>query len=322
MCCRQLRLQQPTQKHLPPERWRKPSSVTYQLFCLMHDLNFQLKQLCDRNRDGSYATQSNRARMLSLIGDQLWEMGFKKMTAQTLGGRHINALLERWGREEISVGTTKNRMAVLRWWAEKVGRQSVIPKSNTSLGIPERTFVTNESKAKNLPDERLAKVKDDHVAYSLKLQHAFGLRREEAIKFIVSVADKGSKIELQPTWTKGGRAREVPIRNQTQRDLLAELHKFAGKGSLIPARLTYIQQLKIYERQAIDAGLNKMHGLRHAYAQTRYLEITGWPAPAVGGPSSQQLTPEQKALDQQARLTISAELGHESEQIRAVYLGR
>jgi integrase len=288
----------------------------------MHNLNFELKQLTDRNRDGSYATQSNRARMLSLIGDQLWEMGFKKMTVHDLGGRHINKLLERWGREEISTGTIKNRMAVLRWWAEKVGRQSVIPKANTTLGIPERTFVTNESKAKDLPDERLAKIKDDHVRFSLRLQDGFGLRREEAIKFIAAQADKRDRIELQPSWTKGGRARTIPVRNQAQRELLDELHKFAGKGSLIPAQLQYVQQLKIYERQCIDSGLNKMHGLRHGYAQARYLEITGWPSPASGGPSSKDLTPDQKALDLEARLTISLELGHEREQITAVYLGR
>lgn len=48
----------------------------------------------------------------------------------------------------------------------------------------------------------------------------------------------------------------------------------------------------------------------------------GWAAPAAGGPGSKALTPEQRELDREARLTISAELGHEREQITAVYLGR
>jgi len=65
-----------------------------------------------------------------------------------------------------------------------------------------------------------------------------------------------------------------------------------------------------------------MHGLRHAYAQQRYRELTGWLAPAAGGPTVNALTPEQKAIDRQARLTISRELGHEREQITSVYLGR
>ena len=49
---------------------------------------------------------------------------------------------------------------------------------------------------------------------------------------------------------------------------------------------------------------------------------TGWAAPAAGGPRSRDLTPGQKAIDREARLTISRELGHEREQITAVYLGR
>ena len=56
-----------------------------------------------------------------------------------------------------------------------------------------------------------------------------------------------------------------------------------------------------------------MHGLRHAYAQNRYEELTGWKAPAAGGPDSKSLTPEQRELDREARLTISRELGHERE---------
>lgn len=58
----------------------------------------------------------------------------------------------------------------------------------------------------------------------------------------------------------------------------------------------------------------------HAYAQARYAELTGWKAPAAGESTPEQLSPEQKRIDREARLTISRELGHEREQITAVYL--
>ncbi len=70
------------------------------------------------------------------------------------------------------------------------------------------------------------------------------------------------------------------------------------------------------------AGLHHMHGLRHAYAQNRYEELTGWKCPAAGGSDSKSLTPEQREIDHEARLTISRELGHEREQVTAAYLGR
>jgi hypothetical protein len=46
------------------------------------------------------------------------------------------------------------------------------------------------------------------------------------------------------------------------------------------------------------------------------------PASAAGRLRSRELTAEQKVIDREARLTISAELGHEREQVTAVYLGR
>ena len=96
----------------------------------------------------------------------------------------------------------------------------------------------------------------------------------------------------------------------------------AGLGSLIPGGRQYIEQLRIYERHTANAGLSKMHGLRHAYAQERYRELTGWPSPHAGGPTKKALTLAQQQADQRARLAISQELGHVREQITAVYLGR
>lgn len=42
----------------------------------MKDLNYEMKQLCRRNHDGSYATQADRERTLDLIADQLLEIGY------------------------------------------------------------------------------------------------------------------------------------------------------------------------------------------------------------------------------------------------------
>ena len=63
----------------------------------------------------------------------------------------------------------------------------------------------------------------------------------------------------------------------------------AGGGALIPPDRNYRQQLKVYENRTRAAGLYRMHGLRHHYALTRYQEITGWKAPAAGGPSRRPL---------------------------------
>ena len=114
----------------------------------------------------------------------------------------------------------------------------------------------------------------------------------------------------------------VPVLTQEQRAVLDRAHRLVGAGSLIPPQKNYIQQLRTYERHTTQAGLSKLHGLRHAYAQSRYQQLTGWACPAAGGPVSSNLNAEQRKVDHYARLTISGELGHVREQISAVYLGR
>jgi hypothetical protein len=243
------------------------------------------------------------------------------MSSHSLKPKHVEALVRHWLESDVATGTIKNRMAAFRWWARKVNRQNVVARSNDHYGIPNRQFVTNRSKAKSVLTADLAKVRDEHVRMSLELQQAFGLRREESIKFIPTYADQGDHLVLKPAWTKGGKARTIPIRTPEQREVLDRAHRLAGKGSLIPSSRIYIKQLRIYEGHTLRAGLSKMHGLRHAYAQRRYEELTGWKSPAAGGPSSKSLTREQRNQDHHARLIISRELGHERRQIVSVYLG-
>ena len=288
----------------------------------MRGLNHQLKQLCRHNRDGSFGTQVRRERELTLIANQLHELGYRGMNDHSLRPKHVEALARHWLETGVAAGSIKNRMSAFRWWARKVNRQNVVARSNDHYGIPNRQFITSISKAKSVSEADLAKVRDEHVRMSLELQQAFGLRREEAIKFIPTYADQGNHLILKRSWTKGGKSREIPIRTKAQRECLNRAHGLAGKGSLIPSNRDYRQQLRIYEGHTLRAGLSKMHGLRHAYAQRRYEELTGWKSPAAGGPPSKSLTREQGDQDHHARLLISRELGHERRQVVSVYLGR
>jgi len=89
---------------------------------------------------------------------------------------------------------------------------------------------------------------------------------------------------LEDSWTKGGKARAVPVRTSAQRAALECAHRLAGRGSMIPDHRSYRQQLRVYERHTANAGLSRLRGLRHRYAQERYEALTGWKAQAAGGP--------------------------------------
>jgi len=193
------------------------------------------------------------------------------MSAQSLKPKHVEALVKHWFVEGLAIGTIKNRMAVIRWWAQKVDKQNVVAKSNEHYGIPDRRFVTNESKAKTVTRQQLDKVRDEHVRMSLELQQAFGLRREEAMKFQPSFADRGDHLVLKASWTKGGRERAIPVRTEAQRDVLNRARLLAGWKAPVAggpeskaltseqreadrrARLTISRELG-HEREAVTAA--------------------------------------------------------------------
>lgn len=301
---------------------KRSSKLTNENICTMKNLNYQLKQLCRNNRDGSYGTQIGRSRMLNMIADQLNALGYRSMKAQSLKPKHVIALTKLWDTQNISVGSQKNRLSAIRWWARKIGKQNVVAKKNLAYDIGSRTFVTNQSKSQELDRYKLSKITDPRTRLSLRLQDAFGLRREEAIKFRPRYAIQDDHIKLKSSWCKGGRARTVPITSDEQRKVLADVEAYVKGGSLIHSSLNYAQQLHRYEGQTLRAGFSKLHGLRHGYAQRRFETLAGFPCPAEGGPRSKDLSSKQRALNREARTIISAELGHSREAITAVYLGR
>lgn len=290
-------------------------------------LEYQFDQLCNKFREGSHATQANRRAMLKLFTEQLAKNGYdvKTMSPKDLKGRHVNKLLEQWRKDGVSTGTIKNRMVAVRWWAEKVGNSGAV-KDNATYKIENRVYVTNENKSISLKDLDLSKT-DANIAQSLRLQDAFGLRREESLKFQPEYALDGQKIEnakyirLKDSWTKGGRPRTIPITNEKQRQELKNAYAQAVKngGSMIPKEKSYKSHKANFEAVTHALGVGQTHGLRHGYAQTRYRELMGFDCPAVGG--SRSLSADEQVKDKEIRMLISEELGHSRINITSVYLG-
>ncbi len=83
----------------------------------------------------------------------------------------------------------------------------------------------------------------------------------------------------------------------------------------------HIEQRRYYDSCTQEAGYKNLHGLRHAYAQRKYFEITGWQAPINGGKERIQLSKKEQKLDMQARKTIALLLGHSRPTISKNYLG-
>ena len=258
--------------------------------------------------------------MLAMAGD-LTALGYRLPDARSLKGKHVTALVGHWKAGGLSDQTIRNRLTWLRWWAHQVGKTGLLPKANDTFGLAERGRFSG-NKAKRLEGAALERVSDARVQLALKLEAAFGLRREEALKLRPVLADKGDRLALKASWCKGGRYREIPITHPKQRALLDELRSQVGDGSLIGQGRNYYQAMKNYENQVLKAGISNAHGYRHAYAQWRYKTLTGWSCPAMGGPTVDRMTPADQARDRASRLEISHELGHGRLDVTDTYLGR
>lgn len=289
----------------------------------MKGLNFDLLNLTRHSGEGSYSTKACRERGLQQLADELRGLGFNMKFARNLAPKHVSALVASWKAEGIADATVRNRLGWLRWWAEKVGKPNMLPKDNSPYGLAERSRF-NGNKAKAADEATLAKLgENERVRLALKLEAAFGLRREEALKLRPAFADRGDRIALQSSWTKGGRYREIPLTHPKQRALLDEVKALCGDGQLLSDKgQNYKQALKEYENTLLKAGIRNAHGFRHAYAQWRYKTLTGWEAPAAGGRTCAQMTAEEQARDRRARLQISHELGHGRLDVTDTYLGR
>ena len=288
-----------------------------------HKLINSMKLLLEKNKHGSFATQNKRAIELAHMAKDLTKGGYKMKHVQGLKPKHVEYLNKLWQERGLSAGTIKNKNAQLRWWADITGKSNIIP-SNEEMGLEKRIYVSGENKSLELADIDMEKIKSQHMQAYLRLQYHLGLRREEALKLKPHLADKGHALILQGSWCKGGRPRIVPILTKEARDVVdfAKSLALSSELSLIPEEKSYKEQKIFYDNQVAEAGIHHAHGLRHAYAQRRYKELTGWECSLKGGSKYADLTPEEKVKDYEARLTITEELGHSRVSILSQYIGR
>lgn len=287
---------------------------------IKHQLQQSIFHVLKHNRDGSFETQIARRNILFQLSGDLVAGRYKLRNVYGLKQKHVIFLNNHWKEKGISIATIKNRNAHLRWLCEKLGKANVVP-SNDQLGVGKRNYVGTNNKAIDLKDVDLGKITNPYILVSIHLQRYLGLRREESLKIKPHLADKEDHIVLQPSWCKGGRGRIVPILTPEARHWLDEAKKLAVNPdqSLIPINKTYIQHRHLYDKQVQRAGIKHAHGFRHAFAQDRYKELTGWECPKRGGPTTKELTEEQKQKDTAARLVISADLGHSRKAITNNY---
>ena len=230
----------------------------------------------------------------------------------------------------MSPSTLQNNLSTFRIFAGWIGKAGMVERADqyVSPGAASRSSINTQDKSWTAAGVdmagKLAEVaaKDARVGLQMALQATFGLRAREAMQLRPHIADKGAYLALT-VGTKGGRDRVVPIDTPDKRELIDRAKTFAASklASTSDPTRTLAQVKSHYYHVLRSCGITRAdgltgHGLRHGYANDRYEQITGQPAPVRGG-----TTPDLDT-DQAARLEVAEELGHSRESITTHYLGR
>ena len=285
-----------------------------------------------QNRDGSPDRQKVRHQNLVRCVKQLQARGYgQRWDVHRLSRREVTRLVHDWRSAGLSHRTIANRMVDIRWLAEKLGREDLVP-SNRDLGISLRknTPGWGGDKARELDHGKLRTL-DQRAQLVTELRREFGLRAQEAMKFQHAYATREpDRIRLAESWCKGGRYREVPVTTDRQRDLLDRVGRLQesepknrhGHRSMIPSHRTFDSYYREYNVARHAAGLPG-HELRHAWAQERFEQIAGFPPPLAGGPKYSELGRDDQLRWEEAAGMVNRELGHGEgrQDITATYIG-
>ncbi|HCJ1069217.1 TPA: integrase domain-containing protein [Legionella pneumophila] len=276
----------------------------------------------------SHASKADTRHILNRCIKDLHDQGFMVAHVKGLKSKHIYVLVEYWKKQGKNPATIKNYMSKLRKLSIWLNKPELIKRSNDHYQIDKRNYLPTHNKAIFSVD--FSKCAEPMIRLSLEAQYLFGLRREESMKLVISEAWRGERLILKSSWTKGGIGRAIDITSNEQKEWLEKAITQVPHGqSLIPKEKTYKQYLRKYQTETEKLGLKNCHGLRHAYAQKRYHEITyqlspdkqPYMCPIEGGKPSKYLSRSEKTIDLEARGIISRELGHSRLSITKSYCG-
>ena len=298
-------------------------------------LNAVLKGRLRRSADGrkvvSHATIADRSLFFSRMVRELHALGYKLTDVRHVKPKHIEALMKSWEQAGLAASTLQKRFSYLTLLCRWIGKDSMLRPAASYLDDPtayQRVYAATHDHSWTAqgvePLEKIAGIAetDPAVARVLRLQHAFGLRIQEA-SLLNPARDTVGEAQLRiVAGTKGGRPRVVPFETDAQRAVLAEAHGYAGitRRSMIPPEYDLKQWLKHCYHVLGCHGVTRKaglvsHGLRHGYANDRYEQITGQPAPVRGG-----IAPDPD-IDKAARLEVASRLGHARPAITTAYCG-
>lgn len=248
---------------------------------------------------------------------------FKKQNLNRIENKHLEVYVEQMIEAGYSKSYIATNLSAIRFFIDQFKDSSYI-KTNTDLGAvaksydeiigPNRAWKTEEIK---MMQEIAIEGGHERIADMIQLAKDHGFRIHEVIRLERVDLQRALKDEYITTKGKGGLIRRVPVHNRDHLQKLidktstrqAKIFVYEGeKGHQViekAQQFIYKNRDKVQIDDGSDRGNISFHGLRHHYSQSRYMELR-----------------HNGLSDEEARKTVSRELGHFRVEITDVYLNR
>ena len=301
------------------------------------------------DRSVSDKTCTDYGRELHRAIDILPECGLPVRNVGDLDRKRVLALLRHWQSCGLKGKTVRKYVSTLRRFLYLIGQGEAVPTGEEWNAILRASNLAEYAEPCSVAAKvckawralgvdpmviiEAVRAVDPVVASQMELQLLFGLRANESSQIIPFDSDQGTHLII---WrgTKGGKERRIdfstdPATSALQRAALdrarhlASLHPkrcLATPGRTLRATKNHMLYVaRSHGVQKSDRGIT-LHGLRHQYACDLFLELTGLPAPVIGGVSAETYRSHSASIET-ALIQIARALGHERPSIVYAYTG-
>ncbi|KAF1077349.1 phage integrase N-terminal domain-containing protein [Halodesulfovibrio sp. MK-HDV] len=290
---------------------------------------------------GSGKTKYNNRGQSMRFSKRLHQLGYRVQHWKNISNRHVAVVVEDWQQQGLAVSTIKSYLSSVRQVCRVYGNDR-IHKKNSEFGVGNRNYIPQQTKAvpevvcRAVADQLLSGAeKFQRIGHQINVMRALGLRPEEARKINPRTALLPDGRIYISAGTKGGRDRILHEPSKEQIGAVKALTPFIGKnGNSWPDSISEASWEKYVYKVISRMGLclkvcgASLHGLRHAYAQSRYKELTKlaapclYPSPADYRQAAYQAHGEDwRTTHDQAINILAHELGHNRGEVTATYLG-
>jgi integrase len=312
---------------------------------LIQILLMLLPQVTAQRKNGKIASARTRELFSQVIlrcFRTLHKLGFKLERPENIGQKHIKALVEHWwyGPKRKKIKTITNDLYILREFCRRIGKGKMVKDVGYYLpDVDPAELVVRSAAEKNKTwvalglnlFEIFQKVDnyDQRLGLMLRLELAFGLRREEVLKCDPHLQDRGAYFEVLPGQGKGGRTRTIPM-TPARRLILDYVKARAKKNHHLGwdynrngTQASLKGNLKRYSNMMVALGFTKEgygitgHGLRAQFAENDLI-LNSIVPPSAGGTTG-QMDKDDLTIGQ---LQTVQSLGHNGLRKLSAYTGK